>query len=604
MKLNIGKTNEGRDLDLDLPTLIESRALIQAQSGAGKSWAIRRLLEQSHGQVQQIVIDLEGEFSTLRSKFDYIIASKNGDVQASPKTAGLLAQKLMELQVSAICDLYELKAHDRIRFVRLFLESLMMVKKDLWRPILVVIDEAHHFCPEKGQAESAPSVIDLATRGRKRGFCLVAATQRLSKFHKDVCAELGNKLIGRTSLDIDQARAADELGLIGKADRTALRILRPGDFYAYGPAWRTDKQEAPGVLLLKVGPVETHHPKVGARFLETPPAPNAKVKDILAKLADLPQEAEEQARTTEDLRREITDLKRKLTLAEKSQVKPCDHGTEIMGLRKSLIDAERLVGRLVKRLSPAESFIEDVHAMAGVIIENKKRVEEVDPKGHSTEMRVHRTFTPGTRHLTVREEDNTITESVKVAKEQPNSFRNRPETLHVPKDVKKAEQVDGDFKINASQKRILVALSQRQQMGFESTSARIIGTLVGLKSTGGTFGEYLSRLRVARLIEGQRDSIRITATGEATVRDVEPLPIGRELIDWYKANHLNARQAEMLDIILDHPKGISRAELADLVGVVASGGTFGEYLSRMRSLGLIEGSSEIRLSQLIADQLS
>lgn len=33
------------ELRIDLPVLIESRVLVQAQSGAGKSWALRRLLE-------------------------------------------------------------------------------------------------------------------------------------------------------------------------------------------------------------------------------------------------------------------------------------------------------------------------------------------------------------------------------------------------------------------------------------------------------------------------------------------------------------------------------------------------------------------------------
>ena len=48
---------------LDLPALIRSRLLVQANSGGGKSYLLRRLLEQTHGQVQQLVIDVEGELS-------------------------------------------------------------------------------------------------------------------------------------------------------------------------------------------------------------------------------------------------------------------------------------------------------------------------------------------------------------------------------------------------------------------------------------------------------------------------------------------------------------------------------------------------------------
>jgi hypothetical protein len=45
----------GSGIRCDLSVLIDTRLLMQASSGGGKSWALRRLLEQSHGKVQQIV---------------------------------------------------------------------------------------------------------------------------------------------------------------------------------------------------------------------------------------------------------------------------------------------------------------------------------------------------------------------------------------------------------------------------------------------------------------------------------------------------------------------------------------------------------------------
>jgi hypothetical protein len=43
---------------LDLPTLIETRLIVQANSGGGKSFLLRRMLEQSHGLVQHLIIVL------------------------------------------------------------------------------------------------------------------------------------------------------------------------------------------------------------------------------------------------------------------------------------------------------------------------------------------------------------------------------------------------------------------------------------------------------------------------------------------------------------------------------------------------------------------
>ncbi len=57
---------------IDLQKLLDTRALIVANSGGGKSYALRRLLEQTCNKVQQLVIDPEGEFFTLRQKHDYV----------------------------------------------------------------------------------------------------------------------------------------------------------------------------------------------------------------------------------------------------------------------------------------------------------------------------------------------------------------------------------------------------------------------------------------------------------------------------------------------------------------------------------------------------
>jgi DNA helicase HerA-like ATPase len=142
----------------------------------------------------------------------------------------------VELGASAVLDLYELPLPSaRVR--PLFLTELMALPRSLWRPIIVVIDEAHKFAPERGSGESqsTEAVIALCTQGRKRGFCLVLATQRISKLHKDAAAELLNKMIGRTGLDVDVKRAGDELGFDKderrRSSRSSLAVLRlrPGD---------------------------------------------------------------------------------------------------------------------------------------------------------------------------------------------------------------------------------------------------------------------------------------------------------------------------------------------------------------------------------------
>jgi hypothetical protein len=180
-------------IPLNLKQLVRSRMLIQASSSGGKSHALRYLLELTHSHIQQFVIDPEGEFSSLRESFPFIVAGRDGDVPADPSTAALLCRRLMSLNVSAVLDLYDLAPGERRRFVRLFLEELLNLPRADWHPVLVAIDEAHVYAPEKGkgEAESTEAVITLCTQGRKRGLAPILATQRLAKLHKDAAAELG-----------------------------------------------------------------------------------------------------------------------------------------------------------------------------------------------------------------------------------------------------------------------------------------------------------------------------------------------------------------------------------------------------------------------------
>jgi uncharacterized protein len=56
---------------------------------------------------------------------------------------------------------------------------------------------------------------------------------------------------------------------------------------------------------------------------------------------------------------------------------------------------------------------------------------------------------------------------------------------------------------------------------------------------------------------------------------------------WKKA--LGSGPSKMIDVLLKaHPSAMDRANLADKVGIVATGGTFQTYLSRLKSNGLIE----------------
>lgn len=296
----------GEGVYVDAEALIEGRLLVQASSGGGKSYAIRKLCEILYGAAQIIVIDVEGEFFTLRERDDYVLFGPTGDYPATVKSAGLMARRLLELGTSAVIDIYELGAQ-RAVFIARFIEAIMAAPRELWHDLIIVVDEANKYAPEGGQRDkmtedSANAIVDLMTRGRKRGYCGILATQRLSALDKNAAAECINALIGSCNLDVDIARAAKKLGMKPAQAGEILPELAKGQFYVMGPAITTD-WSVNRVTKIKVGQVVTNHPKRGQKVAVSPPA--ATIRKVLGQLKDLEEAAAIELDTIEGANKQV-----------------------------------------------------------------------------------------------------------------------------------------------------------------------------------------------------------------------------------------------------------------------------------------------------------
>ena len=532
-----------KGLPIDLAVLLETRLLLQANSGAGKSWALRRLLEQTAPHVQQLIIDPEGEFATLREKYDYVIAAAHdGDAVASPQTAALLARRLLESGVSAVLDIYDLKAHDRQAFVSNFLNALVNAPRKLWHPVLVALDEAHVYCPQVGNAPAADSVKDVATRGRKRGLCLVAATQRLSKLHKDVAAELLNKMIGRTGLDVDVKRAADELGMNPKEGLQALRTLDPGEFYAYGPALCT----VPGRMT--IGPVATSHPKAGQRLMQAPPPASAKVRQQLAKLADLQKEAETEARTVEDLQARNADLQRQLRAAEKR--------AEKMGVPEPEVQA-RITAALAER--PVVSVPADTDVLQR-IRQFASQISALADGAPPQLFRKSKDYVPPTATLPTK----------------------------VVGLVSSGRAASPGAGLTGPEQRILNAIAWMNAIGVDQPEQTAVAFLAGYTIGGGAWNNPRGSLRTKGYLEYLDGRIVLTPAGNAVAVAPQIAPT-TEALHAAILQRLPGPETKLLQVLLNHyPNDLTNEELATQAGYSSGGGAFNNPRGRLRSLGLIE----------------
>lgn len=555
----IGKTDEGKNLEIDVPRLIETRMLIEANSGGGKSYLIRKILEETHGKVQQIVLDMEGEFSTLREKFDYILAGKTSmgaDIAADPRSADLLARRVLELGTSIIIDLYELKHEERIRFVKNFCEALINSPKELWHPVLVIIDEAHIFCPEKGESEAMGAVIDLATRGRKRGFGCILATQRLSKLHKDAAAEMINKLIGRTSLDIDMKRASDELGFTSKQQMQTLRELEPGEFYAFGPALSKE------IVKVKVGEVQTTHPRAGQRAISVTPKPTEKVLKSLAKLVDLPKEAEKELKTKEEMQRMIRDLKMQLRAKPKPEVDESE--------------IKRISGREYEK-----GFKDSEQNW-------KKAFDELKVKYSRTIATLNRVATAigsaEQRPIEIKEPEKPIYRPAYIPKKTTGAQLHFQKPQQIEPQTTEFLPEGGQVKYGRCEKMILKFLLTQPERYFTKSQ---IGAMTGYSATSGGVSSAISILRTQKLVNQNGTSLKVNSSeierASEICADID-LP---SLKDWL--GKLPAQARKVFDVLYKDPEHIfTKEEIGEQTGYSATSGGLSSAISNLHTLGLIE----------------
>lgn len=244
----IGTTHDGVELTLDAESLIGTHLAIIGNSGAGKSYTLRKILEETRDSLIQIVLDTEDEFHTLCEVHPYELIRPR--IPSPPR----LARRLIEQGRSAIIQINDLPINERRRFIATFLEALIALPRQLWRPVLVVIDEADRYAPQSGRCESTAAVTALMSQGRKRGFTGVLATQRLAKINKSATGDVNNWIIGRVGQALDGRTAADALGFSRQSDEaTSMRFLKTGQFWCVGPAL------SPMPQLVTIAPSITHH---------------------------------------------------------------------------------------------------------------------------------------------------------------------------------------------------------------------------------------------------------------------------------------------------------------------------------------------------------
>jgi hypothetical protein len=553
--------------------IFNQHVAVLGKTGAGKSSALRFCVEQLLDADQPVcIVDPKGDWWGLKSSKSgkeagypvVIFGGDHADVPLNAHAGNHVAELVATGNRPCIIDLGGWMVSDRTKFFIDFASTLFRQSRGRR---LLVIDEVHNFAPQGKVLDPAAGKMlhwcnRLASEGRGKGLTILSASQRPQKVHKDflTCAE--TLIAMRVIHNLDRGAIKDWIDGCDDASRGkevlgTLAQLERGEAWVWSPE-------------IKFGPNRLKFPMFRTYDSFSPQAHTAAklkgwaevdLEEVKSKLSAVVQEAK--ANDPAELKRQIAELKKQLG-AKQVPPKPIDSASPSqVAFAKSIRDWKRNIEPHMQRI---ERSLEELRKAIKIV--NYHLVVNAEQKPPI---------------ILSRHDGANVVDVI-----------NR--SLSTPRRPQREPSVAGDMKLGGGALRMVQVLADRHPARF--TEAQW-ATMSGLKRTGGTWSTYKSRIVQAGLAALQGDLWQATEDAVAEYGDASRAPTSSEevLDDWKRK--LGGGSARMLDALRSGP--LSREDLATAVGIEVTGGTFGTYLSRLRSNGLVdEGSGLIQLAGVLA----
>jgi hypothetical protein len=518
---------------VDLKELLITKLLMYATSRAGKSRLLRQLLEQTNGYVQQLIFDLEGEFSSLREVFDnYIILGKDEtdcDIVITAQNAATTALTLYQAGCNIIIDLYGHKDFDTI--AGNILDALMALPKRQTRMVLTVFDEAQRYAPEEGSTACSLPLRTFANQGGKRGFGLVLVTTRIAMLDKNVMHTCNNFIIGLITEQNDLSRAAKNLG-IKPSEATYLTELRRGTFYAKGPAIAQKAVKVTG------GAIRSPHYDLGDIIPPTPPAAKH-LASIIAELKRLPEPVN--TAKSGDPKREA-ELRKQIVLLE-------NDNTKLKGHISAINERYATVRGLFKQmLSELPETLEP---------EPSERAEQPRP-------------------------------SVSAPTRPSNVPPNKPSNASPQHPRKNTAPLETVKRSVGDPQRLLNTLRNMESLGFGSLPRNNLAVLAGTSPTSSTFHDNVASLsKQGDITYPEKGEVALTEQGRAKTEPPSEKPSLSDLHEsWLR--YLEPYERDLLKVVIGtYPQVMSRDALALAAGKSPKSSVFHDAVARFKNLNLV-----------------
>lgn len=427
--------------------------------------------------------------------------------------------------------------------------------------LYLVGDEFHNFAPKgKIMDPQAGKCLHWSNRllseGRGLGIVCLLASQRPQKVHNDTLTSC-ETLIAMRVIHASDRKAIQEW-IEGCGDMTqGKEVLNNLAGMSRGQAYVWSPEIEFGPECIKFPMFETFDsfaPPQVQKGVTRATWENVDLGAVTVKLAKIIEE--HKANDPAELKRTIAGLKKEL--AQKEQNQPEPERVEIPVLD---LDSHNALERVEMACNKVSHDTREIEKELQLLME---KIQRLAPKH--------------------------VAKPILRQQASSTSRPSQPERGHASP-VRVARPAVANGSVGGGMRRMLIALAQRAPLTKKQLAVR-----AGLSANSGTFGSYLSDLRSQGLISGLVDSIVITEEGIASLGAYDPLPTGRALLEYWTSK-LGGGTSRMLITLADaYPNPVSKEDLGQRVGMSPVSGTFGTYLSKLRTLELIEGSRELTAS--------
>ncbi len=575
--------------NLVLPDDVATQSLaILARRGAGKTYTASVLVEEVIGaKVPVVVLDPTGAWWGLRTSADgerpglpvVIFGGDHGDVPLEPTAGKVIADVVLEHPGAYVVDLssFESKSSE-VRFAGDFLERLYRGKKRETGPLLLVVDEADVFAPQRPgpeQTRTLGALEAIVRRARIKGLGDLLITQRAAVLNKNVLTQTEVLIVMQTTGPQD--RAAIDEWISGNATRDqrdvvleSLASLERGEAWVWSPSWLKLLQR---VRIRQRRTFDSSRtPEVGETAIE----PRAFAVVDLDKLGARIRATVDQAKANDpaELRKQIAALKRELEQRPTEKVvETVERIVEVPVLNGQVKELEVIAVGLQQAADEASAVGANILAAIGRVTQTSTRErEERAPRGVPA--------------APARGRGDTA-----VATLAPAAPRRDPAPT-IP---------DGEVKLGKGERTVLGVLRQWPS----GRTYNELAFLAGYSANASTLGVILSKLRQAGYVAAGNQPVILTSEGLDAAGGAEELPSGQALLEhWLRHPRMGKGERDVLRVLIEtYPRTLSNDELCELTGYSPTASTIGVILSKLRKLGLVEKDAR-RLAPEFAEAIA